>query len=382
MSGAPKVRSMNVAESETRAGLGQNGNKLCRLLVSGKQTSKSVGKINRSPEGDKQEEKKASPSKKMLSGISNQERLLRSNYSMNASCSSDASSESFHSRASTGRITRSSSSVGSRRKQCSLKRSFSGSDNVSVLLGDDVSPTIKRCAWVTPNTGNLLTALYVHPDPAYAAFHDEEWGVPQHDDRKLFELLVLCGALAELTWPAILSKRHVFRDVFLDFDPIAVSKLNEKKLVAHGSTASSLLSELKLRSIVQNAVQITKVIEEVGSFDKYIWSFVNYKPIVNAFRYPRQVPVKTPKADVISKDLVRRGFRSVGPTVIYSFMQVAGITNDHLIPCYRFHDCIAAAESKEEKNLPEDNKHNKTNGVLDPEADVSKAIDELSLSSE
>ncbi|CAM8928350.1 unnamed protein product [Rhodiola kirilowii] len=175
--------------------------------------------------------------------------------------------------------------------------------------------------------------------PAYAAFHDEEWGVPQHDDRKLFELLVLCGALAELTWPAILSKRHVFRDVFLDFDPIAVSKLNEKKLVAHGSTASSLLSELKLRSIVQNAVQITKVL-----IDSILMHFVN-----GTLGTPRQVPVKTPKADVISKDLVRRGFRSVGPTVIYSFMQVAGITNDHLITCYSFHDCLAAAESKKKR---------------------------------
>uniref|UniRef100_A0A7N0V4J8 DNA-3-methyladenine glycosylase I n=2 Tax=Kalanchoe fedtschenkoi TaxID=63787 RepID=A0A7N0V4J8_KALFE len=362
MSGAPKVRSMNVAESETRPGLGQNGSKLTRLLASGKQVSKSVRKMDKSPEADK-----ASPSSatKVSSAISNQERLLRSNYSMNASCSSDASSDSFHSRASTGRITRSSSGGGSRRNQFYLKsRSFSGSAYLLVSPADDLSPTIRRCAWVTPNT-----------DPAYAAFHDEEWGVPEHNDKKLFELLVLCGALAELTWPAILSKRHVFREVFLDFDPIAVSKLNEKKLVAPGSTASSLLSELKLRSVVQNAAQIIKVMEEFGSFDNYIWSFVNNKPIVNSFRYPRQVPVKTPKADVISKDLVRRGFRSVCPTIIYSFMQVAGITNDHLVSCYRFHICLAAAESKEEKIRT-------NNGELEPEPDISKAIDELSLSLE
>uniref|UniRef100_A0A7N0TGU7 DNA-3-methyladenine glycosylase I n=2 Tax=Kalanchoe fedtschenkoi TaxID=63787 RepID=A0A7N0TGU7_KALFE len=363
MSGAPKVRSMNVAESEKGPGLGQNGNKPARLIVSGKQKAKPARKVDKPPE----EEKKASlaSATKVSSPISNQERLLRLNYSMNASCSSDASSDSFHSRASTGRMTRSSSSGGIRSRQFNLKsRSFSGSANVAVSSADDVSPTIKRCAWVTPTT-----------DPAYAAFHDEEWGVPEHSDRKLFEFLVLCGALAELTWPAILSKRHVFRGVFLDFDPVAVSKLNEKKLVAPGSAASSLLSELKLRSIIQNAAQITKVMEEFGSFEKYIWSFVNNKPIVNSFRYPRQVPVKTPKADLISKDLVRRGFRSVGPTVIYSFMQVAGITNDHLISCHRFHDCMAAAESKEEKTKT-------IKGELKPEPDISKAIDEFSLASE
>ncbi|KAL1061132.1 hypothetical protein V6Z11_1Z041700 [Gossypium hirsutum] len=111
----------------------------------------------------------------------------------------------------------------------------------------------KRCAWVTLNT-----------DPSYVAFHDEEWGVPVHDDKKLFELLVLAGALSELTWPAILSKRHIFREVFADFDPLAVSKLNEKKLIAPGSTASSLLSELKLRAIVENAHQISKVLMMPG----------------------------------------------------------------------------------------------------------------------
>ncbi|KAJ1410031.1 Methyladenine glycosylase [Sesbania bispinosa] len=177
----------------------------------------------------------------------------------------------------------------------------------------------------------------------YVAFHDEEWGVPVHDDKKLFELLSFSGALAELTWPTILSKRQLFWEVFLDFDPSAVSRMNEKKIVAPGSPASSLLSELRLRSIIENARQICKVIEEFGSFDTYIWNFVNHKAIVSQFRYPRQVPVKSPKAEVISKDLVRRGFRSVGPTVIYTFMQVAGLTNDHLISCFRFKECTSNA---------------------------------------
>uniref|UniRef100_A0A1D1YNS2 Putative GMP synthase [glutamine-hydrolyzing] n=1 Tax=Anthurium amnicola TaxID=1678845 RepID=A0A1D1YNS2_9ARAE len=128
----------------------------------------------------------------------------------------------------------------------------------------------------------------------------------------------------------------------MDFDPGAVSKMSEKKMTAPGTSTVMLLSAPKLRAVIENARKILKIIEEFGSFDRYCWSFVNHKPIVSRFRYPRQVPVKTPKADTMSKDLVRRGFRCVGPTVIYSFMQVAGITNDHLINCYRFDECCAA----------------------------------------
>ncbi|XP_057460107.1 uncharacterized protein LOC130750536 [Actinidia eriantha] len=164
----------------------------------------------------------------------------------------------------------------------------------------DTSPAKKRCAWVMLNT-----------DPCYVAFHDEEWGVPVHNDKKLFELIIFSNYLAELTWPAILNKRHRFRVVFLDFDPIAVSKLNEKKTATPGSSASSLLSELKMR------VKMCKV------------------------------PMKTSKADVISKDLVRRGFRRVGPTFIYSFIQVTRITNDHLVSCFRFQDFIAASDASD-----------------------------------
>uniref|UniRef100_A0A0D3GJB5 DNA-3-methyladenine glycosylase I n=1 Tax=Oryza barthii TaxID=65489 RepID=A0A0D3GJB5_9ORYZ len=180
------------------------------------------------------------------------------------------------------------------------------------------------------------------PDPCYVIFHDEEWGVPVHDDRRLFELLVLSGALAELTWPEILKRRQLFREIFVDFDPVAISKINEKKLVAPGSVANSLLSEQKLRAVVENARQILKIVDEFGSFDRYCWGFLNHKPIVSKFRYPRQVPVKSPKADMISKDMVRRGFRGVGPTIIYSFMQAAGLTNDHLVSCFRFKECNEA----------------------------------------
>ncbi|MBA0662034.1 hypothetical protein Goklo_006235 [Gossypium klotzschianum] len=389
---------MNTADSEARPVLGPAGNKTGSLSAR-KPGSKPSRKIEKcSAEATLAEEKNGLPSSKVNSHsvsvvpsvLRRHEQLLHSNLSLNASCSSDASTDSFHSRASTGRLIW-SNSVGTRRKPFpSTPRSVVSDGGLDSLPGD--SHRRKRCAWVTPNT-----------DPSYIAFHDEEWGVPVHDDKKLFELLVLAGALSDLTWPAILSKRHIFREVFADFDPLAVSKLNEKKLIAPGSTASSLLSELKLRAIVENAQQISKVdsssslhhfltlvgmktvlhkslvIDEFGSFDKYIWSFVNHKPIVSRFRYPRQVPVKTPKADVISKDLVRRGFRSVGPTVIYSFMQVSGITNDHLTSCFRFQDCITAAEGKEEngiKEIPEERK--KKDNMIESELSIS--IDELSFS--
>ncbi|MBA0747718.1 hypothetical protein Gogos_004608 [Gossypium gossypioides] len=333
--------------------------------------SKPSRKIEKcSAEATLAEEKNGLPSSKVNSHsvsvvpsvLRRHEQLLHSNLSLNASCSSDASTDSFHSRASTGRLIW-SNSVGTRRKPFpSTPRSVVSDGGLDSPPGD--SHRRKRCAWVTPNT-----------DPSYVAFHDEEWGFPVHDDK----------------------------EVFADFDPLAVSKLNEKKLIAPGSAASSLLSELKLRAIVENAHQISKVdsssswhhfltlvgmktvlckslvIDEFGSFDKYIWSFVNHKPIVSRFRYPRQVPVKTPKADVISKDLVRRGFRSVGPTVIYSFMQVSGITNDHLTSCFRFQDCITAAEGKEEngiKDIPEEKK--KKDNMI--ESDLSMSIDELSFS--
>ncbi|KAG4195174.1 putative GMP synthase [glutamine-hydrolyzing] [Gossypium arboreum] len=374
MFGPPRLRSMNTADSEARPVLGPAGNKTGSLSAR-KPGSKPLRKIEKcSAEATLAEEKNGLPSSKVNSHsvsvvpsvLRRHEQLLHSNLSLNASCSSDASTDSFHSRASTGRLIW-SNSVGTRRKPFpSTPRSVVSDGGLDSPPGD--SHRRKRCAWVTLNT-----------DPSYVAFHDEEWGVPVHDDKKLFELLVLAGALSELTWPAILSKRHIFREVFADFDPLAVSKLNEKKLIAPGSTASSLLSELKLRAIVENAHQISKVINEFGSFDKYIWGFVNHKPIVSRFRYPRQVPVKTPKADVISKDLVRRGFRSVGPTVIYSFMQVAGITNDHLTSCFRFQDCITAAEGKEEngiKDMPEEKKNN--DNMIESELSIS--IDELSFS--
>ncbi|CAL4913096.1 unnamed protein product [Urochloa decumbens] len=192
----------------------------------------------------------------------------------------------------------------------------------------DLNAGRMRCSWITANS-----------DPNYVAFHDEEWGVPVHDDRALFELLTLSQALAELAWPAILSKREEFREMFGGFDFASVSEFTEKKVNMLRLNASVLLSEQKIRAVVTNARQMRKVVQEFGSFSNYCWSFVNHKPITNCFRYARQVPTKTPKAEAISKDLMRRGFQCVGPTTIYSFMQVAGIVNDHLSCCFRFKAC-------------------------------------------
>lgn len=308
--------------------------------------------------------------------------LLRSNLSLNVSCSSDASSDSNYSRASTGRIVdrRGNGAAAVRRRNAvgvvrmgrlgnnnGKAESVGGDDDV---LGLDGGVVKRRCAWVTAST-----------DPRYAAFHDEEWGVPVHDDSKLFELLSLSGALAELPWPTLLSKRDTFREVFLNFDPVDVSKLSEKKVLAPGSPGHSLLSELKLRAIIENARRICKVIDEFGSFDKYIWGFVNQNPIVSRFRYPRQVPVKTPKADVISKDLVRRGFRSVSPTVVYSFMQVAGLTNDHLISCFRFQECMMTIDSNDKEDALKA-KNEEQNPEPIGKIELPRALDEMSLCSD
>ncbi|XP_057787830.1 uncharacterized protein LOC131005055 [Salvia miltiorrhiza] len=395
MSGPPMVKSMNFTESEARPVLGPAGNKdrsveLRKPVVKPKsvdtQKPPATGeeKGNRSPAALKSPgmpaEKIPSPvgSRKNAGGAASILRQRQPNLSMNASCSSDASTESSHSRASTGRISRriaNSAPSLKRKPQCSSRgekfemvegyvRSVgSESDDASL----DGSLVKKRCAWVTSNT-----------DPLYAAFHDEEWGLPEHDDKKLFELLSFSTALAEITWPVILSKRHIFRDVFLNFDPIAVSKLNEKKISAPGSPGSSLLPELKLRAIIENARHVCKIIDEVGSFDKYIWGFVNHKPTVSNFRYPRQVPIKTSKADTISKDLVRRGFRGVGPTVVYSFMQVAGITNDHLISCFRYHDCIDVVDLKDKNEVT-----SKSEGKLAEDLaqfELSRDMDDMNLS--
>jgi DNA-3-methyladenine glycosylase I len=180
----------------------------------------------------------------------------------------------------------------------------------------------KRCSFITPNS-----------DPVYVAYHDEEWGVPVHDDRMLFELLVLSGAQVGSDWTTILKRRNEFREAFAGFDAEIVAKYTARKI---GSLIEKYGLDLTfVRGVVDNANRILEVRLQLGSFDKYLWGFVNHKPLSTNYNSSRKIPVKTSKSESISKDMVRRGFRLVGPTVIHCFMQAAGLTNDHLISCHR-----------------------------------------------
>ncbi|KAJ7295179.1 hypothetical protein O6H91_Y208200 [Diphasiastrum complanatum] len=201
---------------------------------------------------------------------------------------------------------------------------------------DDLAPPVvekKRCGWITSQS-----------DPGYIAYHDEEWGVPVYDQIMLFELLVLVGAQAELSWPTILSKREHFRAAFSGFDPVVVANFAEKKVLSLATDSNLSQPEAKIRGAVNNAKKMLEVAGEFGSFSSYLWSFVNHKPIANKYRLPKQVPVKSPKSEAISKDLIKRGFRFVGPAVVYSLMQAAGMVNDHLVQCFRHEECLGLSE--------------------------------------
>ncbi|XP_016476977.1 uncharacterized protein LOC107798486 [Nicotiana tabacum] len=180
----------------------------------------------------------------------------------------------------------------------------------------------KRCSFITANS-----------DPLYIKYHDEERGVPVHDDNLLFELLVLTGAQVGSDWASVLKKRQDFRDAFSGFDPEIASKYNERKITSTSADYSIELSQV--RGAVDNSNRILEIKKEFGSFNKYLWGFVNNKPISTQYKACNKIPVKTSKSESISKDMVKRGFRYVGPTVIHSFMQAAGLTNDHLTTCPR-----------------------------------------------
>jgi len=167
-------------------------------------------------------------------------------------------------------------------------------------------------------------------------YHDKEWGVPVHDDRKLFEMLILEGAQAGLTWLTILKRMGTYRKAFDNFDPVKISKYtveDEKRLL---KDEGIIRNKLKIKSSIGNAKAFLKIKEEFGSFDKYIWGFVNQKPIVNKFRKLSDIPANTPLSDEMSKDLKKRGFNFVGSTICYAFMQAVGIVNDHMVDCFRY----------------------------------------------
>ena len=170
------------------------------------------------------------------------------------------------------------------------------------------------------------------------AYHDAEWGVPAHDDKKLFEFLILEGAQAGLSWDTILRKRENYRAAFDKFDAKKIALYDERKYAGLLQNDGIIRNRLKIASAVRNAKCYLKIKEEFGSFDSYIWSFVDGKPIENAWENIEQVPASTEISDAMSKDLKRRGFNFVGSTICYAFMQATGMVNDHLVSCFRYNE--------------------------------------------
>jgi DNA-3-methyladenine glycosylase I len=199
-------------------------------------------------------------------------------------------------------------------------------------IGADVKNEI-RCSWAGD-------------DPAMIAYHDEEWGVPVHDDRLFFEFLLLEGAQAGLNWSIILKKRENYRAAFDGFDPIKIAGYSEDKIQQLLKDSRIVRNRSKVRSAVINARAVLAVQAEFGSFDAYIWRFVRGETIHNGWENSLDVPGKTPEAEAMSKDLKKRGFKFVGPTICYAFMQATGMVNDHTRSCFRFHElcdsCLAS----------------------------------------
>ena len=169
-------------------------------------------------------------------------------------------------------------------------------------------------------------------------YHDREWGVPLHDDRKLFEFLVLEGAQAGLSWETILKKREDYRHAFHGFDPARIARYDEGDAERLLADPGIVRNRLKIQAAIVNAQNLLNAQEEFGSFDSYIWQFVGGKPIKNAFRSLSEIPAKTAQSDAMSKELQRRGFKFVGSTICYAFMQAVGLVNDHTVDCFRYHE--------------------------------------------
>ncbi len=198
-----------------------------------------------------------------------------------------------------------------------------------IILIPESMPTkiIKRCAWS-------------NNDKLYINYHDKEWGVPVHNDKKLFEFLVLEGMQAGLSWFTILKKRTNFRKAFDNFDFYKVAGYDKRKINSLLKDEGIIRNKLKIESAVSNAKAFLQVRKEFGTFDKYIWSFVNRKPIINKFKSLKEIPAKTDLSDLISKDLKMRGFTFVGSTIIYAHMQATGMVNDHTIDCFRHKELV------------------------------------------
>jgi DNA-3-methyladenine glycosylase I len=184
------------------------------------------------------------------------------------------------------------------------------------------------------STAELVRCPWAQGDE-YVVYHDSEWGKPIHDERLLFEFLILEGAQAGLSWITILKKRQSYRDAFDQFDPAVVARYTKRKQVGLMANAGIVRNRLKIESAVDNARAFLAVQEELGSFDAYVWGFVDGLPKQNAWKSIKNVPARTAESDALSKDLKRRGFRFVGSTICYAFMQAVGMVNDHLVGCFR-----------------------------------------------
>ena len=187
---------------------------------------------------------------------------------------------------------------------------------------------LTRCAWAGT-------------EPLYVAYHDQEWGVPVHDDRLLFEFLILEGAQAGLSWATILRKRENYRLAFDNFEPALVARYDEQKVAALLADPGIVRNRLKVASAIQNARAFLQVQEQFGSFAAYMWQFVDGKPRVNAWQTMADIPAQTDESHRLSKDLIQRGFRFVGPTIIYAHMQAVGMVNDHVVDCFRYAELTA-----------------------------------------
>jgi DNA-3-methyladenine glycosylase I len=185
-----------------------------------------------------------------------------------------------------------------------------------------------RCDWGTAS-------------PLYIDYHDNEWGVPLHDDRKLFEFLILEGAQAGLSWETVLKKRHNYRKAFDNFNPGKISQYGNKKIEALLGNKGIIRNRLKIVSAINNAKRFLDVQKEFGSFDTYIWQFVDGRPIINRYKSIHELPAKTKVSDAMSKDLKKRGFKFVGSTICYAHMQATGMVNDHIVDCYRYKEIRA-----------------------------------------
>ena len=197
-------------------------------------------------------------------------------------------------------------------------------------LGDYMK---KRCDWVGT-------------DPLYIDYHDKEWGVPVHDDRTIFEFLVLEGAQAGLSWLTVLRKRPHYVKAFNNFDARKIARYNSVKIKQLLANPGIIRNKLKIASAIQNAQVFLEIQKEFGTFDAYIWQFVQGKPIINRWKSIKEIPARTAQSDVMSKDLMKRGFKFVGSTICYAHMQATGMVNDHIIDCFRYSECSTTLDAR------------------------------------